>query len=214
MMNEAGIKRSVKEFDDLSDNVRDTLNKALEIKQKQYLADFYKGKSQKDTWIFNTTAMGTWGNDYKKRAYWAVWGLGANLTEDAVYGVSQLDKNLKQLMGSDVYKVHFKKGGTPKVGGFWSITAYDNEGYLEANKENRYATGSNMDLKYNGDGSLDIYMSHTKPKGVPQYNWVPTPEEEFKILFRMYWPNKYILQGKYQLPEIIKIKKDSMHRAH
>ena len=165
-MTAAGIKPSVKEFDDLSDNVREVLEKGLKIKQKQYLADFYKGKSQKNTWIFNTTAMGTWGDDYK-RAYWAVWGLGANLTQDAVYGVSQLDSNLKQLKGSDVYKVHFKKGGTPKVGGFWSIATYDNEGYLEANDENRYATGSNMNLTYNKDGSLDIYMSHNKPKGVP-----------------------------------------------
>ena len=47
-------------------------------------------------------------------------GLGANLTEDAVYGVTQLDKNLKQLNSENIYQIHFDKG-TPKVGGFWSI---------------------------------------------------------------------------------------------
>ena len=206
-MKKAGITPEVKDFDDLDENAYKMYLRMLSKKnKKKYLDDFYAGKSQKTNWIFNTTEMGTWGTDYKKRAYWGVWGLGANLTQDAVYGVTQLDDDLKQLDGENTYRIHFDKGKTPKVGGFWSITAYDNEGYLEENAVNRYATGSNMNMKYNPDGSLDIYLSHKKPKGVANFNWVPTPKEEFKILFRMYWPKKYILEGKYKLPKLVKIR--------
>ena len=38
----------------------------------------------------NTNAMSNWGSDYKNRAYWAMWGLGGNIPQDAVYGITQL----------------------------------------------------------------------------------------------------------------------------
>ena len=123
-----------------------------------------------------------------------------------MYGVSQLDNDLDELFGKNVYKVHFDKGGTPEVGGFWSITAYDIDGYLEANKYNRYASGSNMDLTYNDDGSLDIYLSNKKPAGVPTMNWVPTPTGKFKLLFRMYWPKESVLNGSWKIPPVEKVK--------
>lgn len=202
----AGITREkTMSFDLLPQHIKDSLTIGLENKQKKYLADFYKGKSQTTPWIFNIKEMGTWGTDYSKRAYWGIWGLGANLVQDAVYGVTQLDKGLNSLNGQNVYKVHFKKDETPDVGAFWSITTYDIEGYLEQNDQNRYASGSNMPLKYNEDGSLDLYLSSALPQDVSQYNWIPAPSGTFKILFRMYWPKESILDGSYTLPNIEKM---------
>ena len=166
---------------------------------------FYKGEAQTDAWIFNLERMGTWGVDYARRAYWAMWGLGANLVEDAVYGVSQLDVNLAQMSGDAVYRIHFEAKELPPTHAFWSITTYDNEGYLEKNEVGRYSLGSNHDLSYNSDGSLDIYLSSVRPKGV--VNWTPTPKEEFKVLLRIYWPDERVLAGGWSLPPIEKVSR-------
>ena len=192
-------------FEQLSKSNQESLTAGLKTREAFYKKIFYKGSEQKSAWDFKIEDMGDWGTNYERRAYFAVWGIGANIPQDAVYGVSQLDGNLKQLDGSNTYRISFPIDGTPEVGGFWSITAYNNEGYLEHNDQNRYATGSNMPIQFNSDYSLDLYLSATKPKGVPKYNWVPTPEGTFKILFRMYWPKESILDGSYTLPNIEKI---------
>ncbi|MGB0838038.1 MAG: DUF1254 domain-containing protein [Flavobacteriaceae bacterium] len=192
------------QFDHLPKETQASLEKGLKSRDAYYEKIFYKGKEQKSAWDFKIEDMGDWGTNYTRRAYYAVWGIGANIPKDAVYGVSQLDGNLQQLEGSNVYKLSFPPDGTPEVGGFWSITAYSNEGYLEHNDQNRYASGSNMPIRFNSDGSLDMYLSAEKPKGVYKYNWIPTPKGTFKVLFRMYWPQESILNGSYQLPNIQK----------
>jgi len=197
--------QSLKSFEKLSKNNQASLTAGLKTREAYYKKIFYKGSEQKSAWDFKIEDMGDWGTNYERRAYFAVWGIGANIPQDAVYGVSQLDGDLKQLEGSNTYRISFPIDGTPEVGGFWSITAYNNEGYLEHNDQNRYATGSNMPIQFNSDYSLDLYLSATKPKGVPKFNWIPTPEGTFKILFRMYWPKESILNGDYTLPNIEKI---------
>lgn len=192
-------------FSKLDKDIQGILKSGLTSKQKKYSEIFYAGKEQKSAWDFKIEEMGTWGTNYTRRAFYAVWGIGANIPQDAVYGTSQLDGNLNQLVGKNAYKISFPPGQTPEVGGFWSLTAYDNEGYLEHNDQNRYASGSNMALKYNEDGSLDLFLSASRPKEVSEYNWIPTPKGTFKILFRMYWPKESILDGSYVLPNIEKM---------
>jgi len=62
-----------------------------------------------------------------------------------------------------------------------------------------------MPLKYNDDGTLDLYLSANKPENISNYNWIPTPKGTFKLLFRMYWPKESVLDGSYKLPNIEKI---------
>ena len=203
LLSRAGIVRhTTSEFSALTQSVQSQLSAALSNKQRIYLDAFYKGEAQSDAWIFNVERMGTWGVDYARRAYWAMWGLGANLVEDAVYGVTQLDSGLNQMTGDSVYRIHFEAKELPPTSAFWSITTYDNEGYLEENSLDRYSLGSNHDLSYNADGSLDIYLSSVRPEGVT--NWTPTPVDEFKVLLRIYWPTNRVLEGKWSLPPIEK----------
>ena len=201
----AGIVRNeTRDFAGLGEQVKTQLSAAMHNKQSAYLDAFYKGEAQTDAWTFNVERMGTWGADYARRAYWAMWGLGANLVEDAVYGVSQLDSALEQMTGDHVYRIHFEANELPPSHAFWSVTTYDNEGYLEQNEFDRYSLGSNHDLSYNADGSLDIYLSGVRPAGVT--NWTPAPKEEFKVLLRIYWPAKEVLAGGWSLPPIEKVR--------
>ena len=48
--------------------------------------------------------------------------------------------------------------------GFWSLTTYDSVTDLTVpNPINRYALGSDNDLKKNADGSITIYLQHDNP---------------------------------------------------
>ena len=40
-----------------------------------------------------------------------------------------------------MYSLHFTKAEIPPVDAFWSLTMYDDDGYLVANPINRYALG-------------------------------------------------------------------------
>lgn len=191
-------------FATLPTQTQQLLTQGLANKQKAYLSAFYKGDQQQSPWTFNREQMGTWGTDYQRRAYWAMWGLGANLVEDAVYGVSQLDARLEPLAGGNLYKLHFDADNMPPTNAFWSVTAYDQEGYLEANDTHRYSLGSNHKLNYNADGSVDLYLASKRPAD-ENYNWIPAPKGHFKVLLRIYWPADEALNGGWEIPALEKL---------
>lgn len=195
----------VTRFSDLAPDVQKVLTAGLKAKQAAYRKAFYEGTEQTEPWIFNLDPrMGNWGTEFSRRAYWCMWGLGTNIVEDAVYGVTQLDQDLIALNGANIYRIHFAPGETPPTEAFWSVTTYDAEGYLEENGLDRYDLGSNHTLRYNIDGSLDFFLSHTPPSDT-KLNWVPAPKGDFKILLRVYWPDEAILDGGWALPPIEKV---------
>ncbi len=58
-----------------------------------------------------------------------------------------------------------------------------------ANPQKKYAISSlNKDLKYNKDGSLDVFFGPDAPKGL-EANWIQTTESEFWLGFRFYGPD-------------------------
>jgi len=195
---------STETFSALEPSVQELLAAGLTHQQSYLKATFAEGSAQDKPWILNKQEMGTWGTDYATRTYWAVWGLGANLVEDAIYGVTQLDADLNQLSGEQRYEMYFQPGDIPQVRGFWSLTAYDIEGYLEKNEWSRYQVGQNYDIRTDSAGGLRIVLSASKPADVGEENWLPVPAGEFKLLLRMYWPKPAVLAPAYELPAITK----------
>ena len=105
------------------------------------------------------------------------------------------------------YIIHFSKEQLPKVKGFWSLTCYNNEGFLVNNPINRYEVGDRDSLAYNDDGSLDLYIQPSKPEGVPENNWLPSPKDKrFSLLMRMYWPKEEMFSDDYKLPIVTKVE--------
>jgi hypothetical protein len=153
-----------------------------------------------------STGGGSYGTNYVRRAYFGLIGLGANLPEDAVYPVGKVDAAGKPLSGANDYVIHFAKGTTPPVDGFWSLTMYEGLGYFVANPLNRYKLGSLSEpkLDVNPDGSLDIYISHTQPKAHVN-NWLPAPSGSFYTDFRLYWPktkSPSVIDGTWNPPPV------------
>ena len=148
--------------------------------------------------------VGIYGTNYNNRAQVALIGLGANIAEDAVYPMARVDSDGKILNGANKYVLHFDKGKLPPIKGFWSLTMYDSKQALVKNPINRYAIGDRNKMKLNADGSLDIYIQHESPGKDKESNWLPSPEGEFNLALRLYWPDKTVLDGVW-LPPAIKM---------
>ena len=114
-------------------------------------------------WQMNTDTMGVYGNFYLKRAIVALVGLGANQVDDAIYLLNISDGDGKPVMAENNYVLHFDKDQLPPVGAFWSVTLYDGEGFQVTNSLNRFAIGDRDSLKFNADGSLDLYIQNQSP---------------------------------------------------
>lgn len=158
-------------------------------------------------WMMVTEDIGTYGTDYLRRAYIDFIGLGALIPEDAVYPNCSFDKNGKRLDASKKYRIHFDAKQIPPANAFWSLTAYNESEFLVKNELNRFALGDRDDLKFNADGSLDLYIQTKKPSEEKMKNWLPIPSDgPFYLTLRLYWPKQEVLDGKWEIPLVVPVK--------
>ena len=148
---------------------------------------------------------GVYHEDYVARAFVTAVGLGANRPQDAIYPYAGTDASGNKLSGANTYVVHFAKGQTPPVNGFWSVTMYTPQFFFYPNSLKKQTVGPRDKLKYNSDGSLDLYFSNKQPSKTPVSNWLPAPAGAFILMLRMYWPEHAILDGEWKVPPIHKV---------
>jgi hypothetical protein len=148
---------------------------------------------------------GRYATNYQLRAFTARYLLGALPAEDAVYYSSPRDSASQALdgAGGKRYVLHFDKNAIPPVRAFWSLTLYDDQGYFTANALSRYAIGDRDPLKFNADGSLDLYIQHDAPGGDKDRNWLPAPAGAFNLALRLYWPSDEVVKGTWTPPAVI-----------
>ncbi len=153
------------------------------------------------------TKTGIYGTDYLNRALVTAIGLGANRPQDAVYPTSEADADGKPYSGANKYVMRFPKGEAPPVNGFWSLTMYNAEYFFVANPLNKYTVSPRNALKYNADGSLDIYIQNESPGTDKEANWLPAPKDKFILMLRLYWPKEKdpsILNGTWKPPAVVR----------
>jgi hypothetical protein len=150
--------------------------------------------------------LADFGTDYGLRAVITLIGFGANIAADAVYPSAFVGGNGKPLSGANRYILHFDKGQIPPAKAFWSVTMYNAQSFMVANPIHRYNIAAWMPLKYNKDGSLDIYMQREAPGKDKESNWLPAPEGEFSPTMRIYWPKEAVLDGTWKPPAIQLVK--------
>jgi hypothetical protein len=163
------------------------------------------GAAHKPGWNSFQGELGRYGTNYSARAITARVAVGANPPEDAVYISDSTDAGGTPLNGSMRYRMHFRAGQLPPVRAFWSVTAYDKDGYFIANPINRYAIGDRDKLKVNPDGSLDLYIQNQNPGAGHEANWLPSGDGIFNMTMRLYWPEDAILNGGWQPPAVERI---------
>lgn len=145
---------------------------------------------------------GRYGTNYMMRAIVARYFFGALPSEDAIYLSSLRDSSGQPYSGAKDYTLHFDKGAIPPVKAFWSLTLYDDQGYFAPNPIKRYAIGDRDQLKFNPDGSLDIWIQHDSPGADKQSNWLPAPAAGFNLVLRMYWPEEHVIKGEWTPPAV------------
>ena len=119
----------------------------------------------------------------------AATGWGGNPEKDAMYLTVVPSKNdgttIHQLVVKDV-----------PVDGFWSITVYNKDGYLEPNKLNAYSL-NNITAKKSADGSVAVQFGGCDEKIA---NCLPITSS-WNYWVRLYRPCAEILNGAWTFPE-------------
>jgi hypothetical protein len=159
-------------------------------------------------WTF-TTKTGLYGTNYLQRALITWFGLGANRPEDAVYPTSEGPDIVQKYSGANKYVLHFDKGQTPPVDGFWSVTMYNAQYFFVDNPLNRYNVSQRNKFIMNADGSTDIYIQADSPGKAKESNWLPSPKDDFVLMMRLYWPrttDPSILNGSWKPPQVKKVE--------
>ena len=151
----------------------------------------------------NTDTMGVYGDYYLKRAIVSMVGLGANQVEDAIYPLAVSDADGRPVTAENRYVLSFRKDELPPADAFWSLTMYDAEGYQVANPINRFAIGDRDALKFNADGSLDLYIQNASPGAERESNWLPAPKSGvLGLTLRLYAPRQTALDGRWNPPPL------------
>jgi hypothetical protein len=163
------------------------------------------GAAVKPGWSSFQGTVGRYGTNYMARAITARVAVGANPAEDAVYIACSADGKGQALNGSMRYRMHFDAANLPPVLAFWSVTAYDKDGYFVANPINRYAIGDRDALKSNSDGSLDLFIQSQDPGPDRKSNWLPSGDGAFNLMLRLYWPKQAILDGSWRPPNLERV---------
>jgi hypothetical protein len=158
-------------------------------------------------WQRTNPLIGHWGTDYWDEALYIKHGFYAGNTEtENFYIIPKSREGHGFFKGDHKYLIHFAKGALPPLYpyGFWSMTAYEIPGYfLIPNPIHRPSIRDrSKNLKYNADGSIDIYLQASSPGPDKESNWLPIAKTESTVTFRVYLPENSLLKNEYKLPPI------------
>jgi hypothetical protein len=82
---------------------------------------------------------------------------------------------------------------------------YNDKQAFVANPTDRHAIGDRDKLKFNADGSLDLYLQNADPGTDKESNWLPAPKENFGVILRVYWPKQELLDRSWTPPAIKRV---------
>ena len=144
------------------------------------------------------------GTDNMLRAAVAKDQIFVAVPEEAIYPVGRVDADGAKLDGSYRYRIRFAPGQLPPVDAFWSITAYDDTGFMIPNAENRYSVGDRTEgLAKDEDGGVTVEVSARKPTEGAKVNWLPVAAgAPFYLMMRLYRPRREVLDQTWVPPAI------------
>jgi hypothetical protein len=140
-----------------------------------------------------------------ERGLFYFWGtfLPKQLGGGTYYLMGLRDENGDLFDGKSLYRLRVPEDVPARE--FWSAIAYSmkTKGFIPNTKPVGLSSQDKR-LKANADGTRDIYFGPTPPKGM-ESNWVQTGEDFFMI-FRLYGPAKEVVEGKWTLSDVEKIR--------
>ena len=169
-----------------------------------FLAETRKPGTAKHGWV-RPRAAGNYGSDYLMRSATNLIGIWANSPKEAAYfGAVGMD-------GNQTFTQTWPADALPasKAKYFWSVIVVDGVQYrVVPNPLNRFLLNKQSQLQFNPDGSLTLAFAPRQPQGIPQSNWLPTPEgRRYNMTLRMYGPAKDVADGAYYPPPLLQVRR-------
>lgn len=160
-------------------------------------------------WV-HPSPVGNYRTDYLMRSIANYTGTWTNNTNEVAYFAgSGLD-------GNQTYTQTYPKDALPRTKAryFWSVIAVDSvDDKVIPNAMNRFLLNKQSPLKLNDDGSLTLAFAAKQPDGIPESNWLPTPQgRKFNLTYRFYGPTKDVADGKYFPPALVRISETQTER--
>ncbi|MFO1376886.1 MAG: DUF1254 domain-containing protein [Steroidobacteraceae bacterium] len=179
--------------------------RGLEDGRKAVLARSLDLGIERNGWTTNLRGP-RFGRDFLLRAAVAKDQIYVAIPEEAVYPIGRVDRERRPLDGRHRYRIRIPANDQPPVDAFWSITAYDDAGYMVENPIQRYSIGDRTrGLVRAPDGSIEILLQHDAPPAGSTGNWLPVPAARFYLMMRLYVPRQTALDGRWAPPAIEKI---------
>lgn len=149
-------------------------------------------------------SLGQAGDYFTRGIIQSFKGISANYPEEARYfGRSNNEEGAPLDARKNAYKLTFTTGELPPVDAFWSLTMYGLDASLVDNSIDRYSIGDrSLNLKYNANGSLTLYLQKDSPGKGKEANWLPAPDGQFTVTLRAYRPRDEITRGKWVPPDL------------
>ena len=111
-----------------------------------------------------------------------------------------LDSDGRLLLGNKRYVLHFAPSQLPPVNEFWSIATLDDKGFVVRCLLARGTIGNQDMLRFQEDGSLNLYIQAATPSADCETNWLPVEPGPFQIVLKLYAPRREILTGAWTAP--------------
>jgi hypothetical protein len=190
-----------------SGEARSTVNRQLREKVIPEFLEYALTKSApyRNHWL-GGGAAGNYGNDYRLRTTVNLLGIWANTGDEVLYFMASRDADERPLNGSNQYILQFPFGQLPSavVDSYWSVILVDVPNYrVVPNPLNRFNFNSYSPLKREPDGSLKIVIAPTAVPGVPESNWLPSPDGKlFSMTLRTYVPKEAVKRGEWSPPAV------------
>jgi hypothetical protein len=153
--------------------------------------------STRGSWSFLDPNLATPGTNYALRALTARVGLFALPPSESIYPSVTAD-------GNTAHVLQLPRGWPPTdPRGFWSLTMYDERGFLLETASNRYSISNRTPgIHVEKDGSLKLYLQCKDPGGAKTANWLPAPCGKFSATMRLYLPTAAALEPSFTLPPL------------
>ena len=137
-------------------------------------------------------------------SYFWITYLPKNLGGGTFYLTGLKDSDGNFYDGKSTYRLRVPKDTPAKD--FWSVIVYSmaTKGFVEGVDRVGISSRDKETLKFNNDGSVDVYFAPKPPKGW-ESNWIPTGEDFF-LLFRLYGPDKPLFEKTWVLDDLEKVK--------
>jgi hypothetical protein len=182
------------------------LERAVPVAHQKILEQLERSPRIVNNWSMIVPPVGTYGTAYRDRACIAFFGLGANVSEDAIYPTATMDADGRAFESDGRYVLRFSRDQIPPVRAFWSLTMYDGRQLFADNPIGRYAIGDRDRLTFDADGALTLYIQRESPGKEREGNWLPTPATGgFSMNLRLYWPRPEALDGTWTPPAVRRV---------